>query len=186
MDTFGHMNNNLTSKLLKIFPLYFPYLLNTSTDGHTDLTVRSFMRYNSFSALVSFLVSGKDPFPLSFLQFWWAGSSVTKTDGRGTRLYMFRGQSHPTQQGSFSHQRLTSTSSSGHVQRQSFLSFLIFVLAASRCQHGSVKWLFEKITRIIILNRQSKKSVILVFCFQKWCESDALRFGLSLNLCKRI
>lgn len=39
MDTFGHMNNNLTSKLLKIFPLYFPYLLNTSTDGHTDLTV---------------------------------------------------------------------------------------------------------------------------------------------------
>lgn len=69
MDTFGHMNNNLTSKLLKIFPLYFPYLLNTSTDGHTDLTVRSFMRYNSFSALVSFLSQVKILSPFLFFNF---------------------------------------------------------------------------------------------------------------------
>lgn len=69
MDTFGHMNNNLTSKLLKIFPLYFPYLLNTSTDGHTDLTVRSFMRYNSFSALVSFLSQVKILSPFLFSSF---------------------------------------------------------------------------------------------------------------------
>lgn len=69
MDMFGHMNNNLTSKLLKIFPLYFPYLLNTSTDGHTDLTVRSFMRYNSFSALVSFLSQVKILSPFLFSNF---------------------------------------------------------------------------------------------------------------------
>lgn len=35
-------------------------------------------------------------------------------------VYMFRGQARLTQQGSSSHQQLTSTSSSGHVQRQSF------------------------------------------------------------------
>lgn len=163
MDTFGHMNNNLTSKLLKIFPLYFPYLLNTSTDGHTDLTVRSFMRYNSFSALVSFLSQVKILSPFLFSNFDELDHQSLRQMGEG-HVYIC---SEVTQQGSFSHQRLTSTSSSGHVQRQSFLSFLIFVLAASRCQHGSVKWLFEKITQIIILNRQSKKSVILVFCFQK-------------------
>lgn len=44
--------------------------------------------------------------------------SVCGTDGWGLCLYMFRGQARPTQQGSSSHQRLTSTSSSGHVQRQ--------------------------------------------------------------------
>lgn len=173
------MNNNLTSKLLKIFSLYSIFSLfieyKYGWPHRSDCSLFYEIQFFLCSGLVS--VSGKAPFPLSFLQFWWAGSSVTKTDGRGRRLYMFRGQSHPTQQGSFSHQRLTSTSLSGHVQRQSFLSFLIFVLAASRCQHGSVKWLFEKITQIIILNRQSKKkSVILVFCFQKWSESDALRF----------
>lgn len=63
--------------------------------------------------------------PLSFVPFRWPGSSVSETDGREMFLYMFRGQARPTQQGSSSHQRLTSTSSSVHVQRHnpSLLSF---------------------------------------------------------------
>lgn len=62
---------------------------------------------------------------LSFVPFHGPGPSVSETDGQGMCLYMFRGQTRPTQQGSSSHQQLTSTSSSGHVQRHnpSLLSF---------------------------------------------------------------
>lgn len=99
-----------------------PPLAAGSTGVCVMPTVPSFKtRSVSFQFQVKFI----HPFLLS--HFLDLAPSVSETDGRGMCLCMFRGQARPTQQGSSSHQWLTSTSSSGHVQRQNpaLLSFLL-------------------------------------------------------------
>lgn len=63
---------------------------------------------------------------------WPTWPIISETDGPGMCLYMFRGQARPAQQGSSSHQRLTSTSSSGHVQRHN--PCLLAVIASELAQ----------------------------------------------------
>lgn len=127
-------------------------------DGHTDLSVRSFMRYNSFSALVSLLSQVKLLSPFLFSNFDELDHQSLRQMGEGY-VYICSEVSHtPLSRGP---SLIRGWPPPHHLamfkDNHSFL-FLIFGLAASRCQHGSVKWLFEKITRIIILNRQSKKN----------------------------
>lgn len=82
-----------------------------------DYVIPAVSYLKPFCVLLLFLGQVKFKQPPFFCPVRSTWRVVSETDGPGMHLYMFRGQARPARQGSSSHQQLTSTSSSGHVQR---------------------------------------------------------------------